>query len=630
MNRYVASGDWKPADNLSFDPVSLRVIMSEKNIMVSAGPGAGKTELLAQRAAYLLQTNKSIYPRQILALSYKVDAAKNLENRVKDRCGEWLSQRFTSKTYDAFAKTIVDQFGNLLPADLQPATEYEIATFKDIKDAYVIAGHPNEANNKFYTGTYLWEYRLPIVDTQYGDIARKVWPVMLKGTDNLKPKLTFPMIARLAELIVRQYPSVRRSIQITYGHIFLDEFQDTPAHHYDLIKTAFMSSDSILTAVGDKKQRVMGWAGALEKIFELFTVDFAALNETMLVNHRSAPRLVTLQKPIIESLLGQTLDIKPNERWSGDEGISEVWQFLNEDDEALFICNKTGHLIEKDQIKYNEICILARKTPLEYTKNIIALMKRQGIEARVEEPYQALLKEDIIILYQNVIQLALNVKSPDEWRNTVGIIRRLKGYSARTPDSLLHDVENRFNIYLESIRPKLKAATTKEDFIDLTNGILQYFDPALLQGLYKQYNKMYLDLLTKQFIDLVWKEYSLCKDWMLSIERFKGTYSIPIMTIHKSKGLEYNTIFLIGLEDSAFFGYRYNPNEELCTFFVAVSRAIKRLYMTTCKIRGDVTNSTKTIKLFYDLIKASSVCKGYSFAENFEEKRNQYFGEYSK
>ncbi|WP_028548484.1 UvrD-helicase domain-containing protein [Paenibacillus sp. UNC451MF] len=136
MIRYTSSGEWKPVDQMSFDPTTLNIIKAEVNTMVSAGSGAGKTELLAQKASYLLQTNKVGYPRQILALSYKVDAAKNLSRRVTDRCGDTFSRRFVSKTYDAFAKNILDQFGNLLPDDLRPRYDYAIATDSDVTAAY--------------------------------------------------------------------------------------------------------------------------------------------------------------------------------------------------------------------------------------------------------------------------------------------------------------------------------------------------------------------------------------------------------------------------------------------------------------------------------------------------------------
>src|ERR1700730_11331054 len=59
----------------------------------------------------------------------------------------------------------------------------------------------------------------------------------------------------------------------------------------------------------------------------------------------------------------------------------------------------------------------------------------------------------------------------------------------------------------------------------------------------------------------------------------------PIMTIHKSKGLEYHTVVFVGFEDSAFWGYRKNPTEETCAFFVAFSRAKQRVVFTYCDRR---------------------------------------------
>lgn len=58
-------------------------------------------------------------------------------------------------------------------------------------------------------------------------------------------------------------------------------------------------------------------------------------------------------------------------------------------------------------------------------------------------------------------------------------------------------------------------------------------------------------------------------DWMLAIENFEGLHSVPIMTIHKSKGLEYDAVYFVGLEDSAFWSFKNQPDEDRCTFFVA-------------------------------------------------------------
>ena len=89
-----------------------------------AGPGAGKTELLAQKANYLFETDNCKEPYRILAISFKKDAAKNLKERVEQRCGKETACRFDSMTYDAFAKNLLDHFRLALPQELRPKQDY--------------------------------------------------------------------------------------------------------------------------------------------------------------------------------------------------------------------------------------------------------------------------------------------------------------------------------------------------------------------------------------------------------------------------------------------------------------------------------------------------------------------------
>ena len=135
---------WEPADGLTLEPAALQVVKSENNALVIAGPGAGKTELLAQRACFLLETSTCNAPRKILAISFKRDAAKNLAERVEKRCGTELSKRFQSITYDAFAKSLVDRFYLGIPKEYRPNSVYDIAvadrTQNDIRTAYEHAG----------------------------------------------------------------------------------------------------------------------------------------------------------------------------------------------------------------------------------------------------------------------------------------------------------------------------------------------------------------------------------------------------------------------------------------------------------------------------------------------------------
>ena len=102
--------------------------------------------------------------------------------------------------------------------------------------------------------------------------ADQFWQSWLHGSE--RSYLTFPMIGRLAGLLVQANPMVRQALQLTYSHLFMDEFQDTTQVQYDLAKAIFLGSDTIVTAVGDNKQQIMRWAMAMDDPFTAFEADF--------------------------------------------------------------------------------------------------------------------------------------------------------------------------------------------------------------------------------------------------------------------------------------------------------------------------------------------------------------------
>ena len=104
LRRHIKPEDWKPAGIDALEDNALDVVRSADNRSVIAGPGSGKTELLAQRASFLLQCGVSPRPQRILAVSYKRDAAFNIAKRVSARCHPEQAHRFDSFTIDAFAK----------------------------------------------------------------------------------------------------------------------------------------------------------------------------------------------------------------------------------------------------------------------------------------------------------------------------------------------------------------------------------------------------------------------------------------------------------------------------------------------------------------------------------------------
>lgn len=637
MNKIMKTSEWKPVDNIIYNEESAEIetIKSYKNCLVPAGPGAGKTELLAQKASFLLQTNNCAYPRKILALSFKVDAADNIKKRVEDRCGEELSSRFISRTYDSFFKNLLDRFLNLLPGFYRPSIEYNITSDdRAIIKAYESSGLDfqglSRKDKSFYKEFYLTENSLPIVDSSYGELAKKVWPILLRGNKEVEPQVSFKMIARLVEYIIKENPILKKSLGLTYSHVFLDEFQDTNHPQYSVIKACFQDTDTIITAVGDKKQRIMEWAGAMQSVFEAFKLDFNAEEKTLLINHRSAPKLIKLQNIIVEEMLGSKLNIEPNETWSKDESSAEIWSFKNEDDEAEFLCKKIEMLVKEQNINKKEICILTRMLPDNYCDKLISKLPEVDIEARVENYYQDILREDIVKIILSIVKLAIDESNPDEWLFIVNILKKINRYTFYTKSEKINLLEKDISIYLKKLNNCLCNVTTKEEFKEIINNIVMYLGIEHLRSLYSQYRKGdYIDKTIEKFLNLFWNDYIVTQSWNKAIERFKGEYTIPIMSIHKSKGLEFNTIIMLGVEGSAFWGIRQNPSEELCNFFVAVSRAKENLFFTYSNeriIKGEKKLGDKyNVKLFYDLMNKSEIVMRYNFTDNFKQNYLQYY-----
>jgi superfamily I DNA/RNA helicase len=91
--------------------------------------------------------------------------------------------------------------------------------------------------------------------------------------------------------------------------------------------------------------------------------------------------------------------------------------------------------------------------------------------------------------------------------------------------------------------------------------------------------------------------------WTEALDIYEGEHAVPLMTIHKSKGLEYHKVMFIGLDDDAWFAFRSQTKEEMCGFFVAFTRAKQRVIFSYCAARGHRT----AIAPLYTLLKSAGV-----------------------
>jgi superfamily I DNA/RNA helicase len=146
---------------------------------------------------------------------------------------------------------------------------------------------------------------------------------------------------------------------------------------------------------------------------------------------------------------------------------------------------------------------------------------------------------------------------------------------------------------------------------DIIINILGFLDINSLKNAFSQYKReAYFRDLMNRLCGELWKEYHEWKNWTKVIEEIEGINSIPIMTIHKSKGLEYDTVVFVGLEDGAFWSFKNQQEEDTNAFFVALSRAKKRVIFTFSEVRTSLryaNQSKEQIKTFYDLLHKTQI-----------------------
>lgn len=607
----IKAEDWFPADGLELEDNAFEAVKSCYNSLVVAGPGAGKTELLAQRACFLLQTNTCKYPYKILAISFKRDAAFNLKERVKARCGEEQSKRFDSFTFDAFAKQLLDRFKSALPKPFKIEGEYEVlfeekvivSIYENVDRAFVFARQKGDIL-RIHNSSLIYS-----LNPKEEIIRNEVWRRLLKGET---PSLTFKMIMRLAELILYKNPRITQYLQTTYKYIFLDEYQDTTFLQYDFLKSCFSGCNPVYTAVGDEKQRIMVWAGANPEIFEVFKREQGARYLPLLKNYRSAPRLVALQNHLVQHLLkNEYEEVTYSGNWNEADGQSFVWAYKDYEAEAQHLLLKVRHWIEVEGVNSRDISILVKQDLKRYAGPLIKYFNENGIRIRDESLLQELLSDEVSEFVINFIYLIYDDKSREA---KMSVIKFLRNIYAEIDEKQFLRLDAELGKVIRRLKKEFSAPRSKHEIGALIQEAITFANPPRVRGYYLNYRKageLEARLLQVQsYLISYFKDGA--KNIIEALDLLVGKSSIPVMTIHKSKGLEYHTVIFIGLEDDAFWTFDKQPDEDKCAFFVALSRAKERVVFTLSKVRDskfqkDEKQKFKKTKVFFEELQKSGV-----------------------
>ncbi len=387
-------------------------------------------------------------PRRILAISFKRDAATNLAARVRERCHRSHAGRLDSLTFDAFAKGLVDRFGQVLPDHWRPRPDYEIlqtsdAVYRGFLQQQVGAPPPHIGDRadidaltvKSFERVHLFGSPLPIEGwvspTPAQWAAGRFWQSALH--EGAKSFLSFPMIGRLAELLVRVNPMIRQALRLTYSHLFMDEFQDTTQVQYDLVKTIFLGSNAVVTAVGDNKQQIMRWAMAMDDPFRAFDADFAARRTPLFNNYRSSPELVRIQHVLAQALDKRAVaPVSKTTTTIAGESCA-IWDFSTAEKEAETLAEFVKGEMRAHGLAPRDVVLLVRQkandyaTPLEPAFEAAALALRNEAGTVGAVMLQELLTEEASELLIGVLRLAMTPRAGRYWSACQDALADLRG-----------------------------------------------------------------------------------------------------------------------------------------------------------------------------------------------------------
>lgn len=590
---YISISNWQPTSNIQLTSEQNNALkITDKNIAIIAGPGTGKTELLAQKATYLLQTGICSFPFRILALSYKVDAASNIRERVKRRCPKDLAYRFSSMTVDAFIISLIRRFATSLPDWLRISVDFEIIDkIDDIE--YLRSTNASSFPNEYHTD-------VSILQNNVSNIVKQFY---LHAAE--KNIFDYDMCHTMAYYIVSNNPRIRLLISKTYKYIFWDEFQDMTFRHYDILKCIFNDPYNKICAVGDDKQAIMAWAGAIPDIFNRFKNDFSTVTCSFTYNYRSTSQIVEFINTVVCKLTPEGLEPTkynyPPSTQNKNSFIS-AQSFNSIEDEATYIAKCINNLLEDDKnLTPCDFAIILKQKTADYLSHTKETFTQYNILVRNEDEkicknglrYQDLMVDNYSKLIIGFLKLKMNI---------ISIVEQ---------NELFYNLSNILSLDIEKSRNLKKLHNIINDIlqIDFTDveGWLKQISYILPKT--KIQNKLYMN--KKEFntaqlsvSELLKKCFdNTKKDLRLTIDEYLGTNFVKLMTTHKSKGLEFDTVFFADFRENSWWSLtksQKDKEESLRCFFVGLSRAKTRLFFTSPttsypKEIADILNNSKMV-----------------------------------
>ncbi|TFZ53244.1 ATP-dependent helicase [Serratia proteamaculans] len=525
---------WKPDDFIVKTDELKDIIFDQSSLSILAGPGAGKTEMLAQKSVFLLDNGLCPWPKKILFLTFKTEASKNVNDRVVKRSIN-SRDRFASRTYHSFAKSIVDRYRMSLDEEIRPDIGYDI---------------------------------------------------IFKGGSS-KDKVNINDIIPFALKILKKNKEIVNLFRESYSHVFMDEFQDTTSLQYELISTIFLGTTTKVICVGDLNQSIMLWANADPEIYKRVEKDFRPERKLLVSNFRADESIKKFLDVFLPFVVEGTFSLSRAE----PNNSCVLHSFTDDIQEADFL---SGYISNKVNSGYllKEICVLTKQKSADYTKKLCERLNSKNINNIVYDSFQDAISEPLGIIFSLILECIL-IRSPKAWSEFIELYQELHEIDLKN-DKDQYKLQE-FSDYFSIIKKGINYHDVNE-LVKLIHVIIKKMDFKKIKSKWPQYkSKKHVEFIWKELTNQLNSIFPFAQTRESLVERFSGSNSVQIMNIHKCKGLEYKLVILLGFEDDAFWSYSDKLFEQRCVLYVAFTRAKEEILVTQSSARSCISSGQKTL-----------------------------------
>jgi DNA helicase-2/ATP-dependent DNA helicase PcrA len=227
-----------------------------------------------------------------------------------------------------------------------------------------------------------------------------------------------------------------------------------------------------------------------------------------------------------------------------------------------------------------DFCILVRQLPGKMIQQLKPVLASRDIKLRDESLLQDLLAEPVVKFLLSVLRLATRPRDPEAWEILSDEIGSLLCLGEDEDEIFIEQEAHRL---LQYARGKIGAG---ESLDLLPQQLIDMVGDTRFRSAYRQYSTgSYLKKTVADFAEALSDSAKISASARETVDDVLGLNVVPAMTIHKSKGLEFRTIIFMGLEDSQWWNFARQADEEKRGFFVAFSRAIERVFFTFSDVR---------------------------------------------